>query len=111
MALTGEARQHVFQLGEFDLKAPFGRAGAVGEDVEDQLRAVDDLDADRFFEVALLRGRQFVIHDEHVGGERFRQFFQLLHLAVSEQRRGVRHGTHLKYFGGDFRAGASRQFG
>ena len=67
MALTGEARQHVFQLRELDLKSPFGRASAASEDVEDQLRPVDDLDADRLVEIALLRGRQFVIDDQDVG--------------------------------------------
>ena len=111
MALAGEAWQHVFQLREFDLQAPFGRAGAVGEDIEDQLCPVDDLYPDRLFEIALLRGRQFVIDDEHVCGERFRQLFQLLHLPVSEQRRRVRHGTHLKHFRGNFRPSASPEFG
>ncbi len=69
------------------------------------------LTADRLVEIALLRGRQLVIDDQDVGGERFRQFLQLLHLAVSKQRRRVRHGTDLKYFRGNLRAGASRQFG
>ena len=45
--LAGKARQHVFQLRQFHLQTPFGGARAAGEYIEDQLRAVDDFDADR----------------------------------------------------------------
>jgi hypothetical protein len=30
---------------------------------------------------------------------------------VPEQRRRISHGTHLKHFGGNFRAGAGGEFG
>src|SRR6185503_1786309 len=42
-ALAGQARQHVVELGQLDLEAALARAGPAGEDVEDQLRAVDGL--------------------------------------------------------------------
>ena len=41
-----QARQRVFELREFDLQPRLGRLGAGGEDVEDQLAAVEHLDAD-----------------------------------------------------------------
>ena len=41
-AVPGEARQQVIELRQFDLEAAFARAGARGEDVEDQLGAVDN---------------------------------------------------------------------
>ena len=63
------------------------------------------------FQIALLRGREFVIDDQDVGLERLRQFFQFLDFAVSEQRGRVDDGTHLKYFGHNFGAGAGGQFG
>ena len=48
-ALAGEPRQHVFQLRQFHLQTPFSGARAAREYIENQLRAVDDLDADRRF--------------------------------------------------------------
>ena len=62
-------------------------------------------------EIALLGGREFVIDDQDVGLKRFRQLLQLLDFAVSEQRGRIHHGTHLKHFGGNLRAGAGGQFG
>ena len=37
-----EARQHVAELRQLDLNLTFGGLRALGEDVEDELRAVDD---------------------------------------------------------------------
>jgi hypothetical protein len=33
----------VFELGEFDLELAFAGSGVAGEDVEDELRTVDDV--------------------------------------------------------------------
>ena len=46
MSLAGEARQHIFQLRQFHLQTPFGGARAARENIENQLRAVDDFDAE-----------------------------------------------------------------
>jgi hypothetical protein len=43
--------------------------------------------------------------------ERVRQLFELLYLAVSEQRGRIDFGTDLKHFGGNLRPGAGCQFG
>jgi hypothetical protein len=40
---SGEAGQLVFELCEFDLELPFAGLGVAGEDVEDELRTVDDV--------------------------------------------------------------------
>ena len=45
----------VAELSEFDLKMSFARAGTPGEDVEDQLGAVDNAAIEGFFKIALLR--------------------------------------------------------
>ncbi len=42
----------------------------LGEDVEDQLRAVDDARVERVFEVSLLRRIELVV-DDHALGTRF----------------------------------------
>ena len=49
-----QARQHVIELGEFDLELAFLGAGVAGEDVENELGAVDDAGVDGFLDVALL---------------------------------------------------------
>ena len=51
---AAHAREVVFELRELDLELALGAAGVRGEDVEDHGRAVDDRQADRLLEVALL---------------------------------------------------------
>lgn len=54
LAQTDEARKHVLQLRVVDLKLRFLRAGAVREDVEDQVRSVNDFDLQVMREVRKL---------------------------------------------------------
>ena len=62
-----QPRQRVFQLGQLDLQPGLRRAGPGGEDVEDQLAAVEDLDAGRLFQVADLGRGEVVVEDDDVG--------------------------------------------
>ena len=50
-----EPRQQVLQLRELDLQLAFARPRAPREDVEDELRAIDDLAVERLLEVPQLR--------------------------------------------------------
>ncbi len=52
-----QPRRRVLELREFHLELALVTLGALGEDVEDQTRAVDDRTAERLLEIALLRGR------------------------------------------------------
>src|SRR5262245_44521271 len=52
--LPDQSRQETRELRQLDLQLAFGGACALGEDVEDQCCPVDDLDAERFGDVALL---------------------------------------------------------
>ena len=52
-----QPRQQMLQLREFHLELAFARPGALGEDVEDQRRAVEDLAIEQRFKVAALGGR------------------------------------------------------
>ncbi len=52
---TRQARHAVFQLRQFHLQAAFVGLRALGEDIENQRRAVDDLDVQLLFQIALLR--------------------------------------------------------
>ena len=69
VARADEPRQQVLQLRELDLQLAFARPGAAREDVEDQLRAVDDLAAERLLEVAQLRRAQLVVEDDDVDAQ------------------------------------------
>lgn len=66
-ASAGEAREHVFELRELDLELAFASAGVAGEDVEDELRAIEDAARQSGLEIAQLRGRQVVIEENEIG--------------------------------------------
>lgn len=66
-SVSGKARQRVVELREFYLQAPFAGARAAGENVEDELGAVDYLAVERLLQIALLRGGQIVIEDDGIG--------------------------------------------
>jgi hypothetical protein len=51
---AGQPRQLVLELGELDLQPPLVGLGMLGEDVEDQPAAVDDLDVQQALEGLLL---------------------------------------------------------
>ena len=56
----------IFQLRQLDLQLAFARPRAPREDVENELRAIDDLAADRFLDLPQLRRRQLVVEDHDV---------------------------------------------
>jgi hypothetical protein len=53
-------------LGQLDLEAPLVRRRAAGEDIEDERRAIDDLDIECTLEIALLGGAEIVVDHDHV---------------------------------------------
>ena len=61
------ARQVVLELRQLDLELPLGAHGVLGEDVEDQLRAVDHARVERVLEVALLRRIELVVDEQALG--------------------------------------------
>ena len=66
---AAHARQVVLELRELDLELALGADGVLGEDVEDQLRAVDDPRLERVLEVALLRRLELVVDDQRLGAK------------------------------------------
>src|SRR4029077_1334041 len=82
--LPDQARQEIRELSQLDLQLPLGGARALGEDVEDQRGPVDDLDAERLGDVALLDRRELVVGDEEVGGCRAGGRADLLDFAAPE---------------------------
>ena len=58
------SRQVVFELCELDLELSLGAHGVLGEDVEDQLRPIDDACLEGVLERPLLRRAQLVVDDQ-----------------------------------------------
>ena len=55
------------QLRQLHLQLTFAGAGVAGKDVEDELRPIQYPDVELALQVALLRRREFVIENDHVG--------------------------------------------
>ena len=64
---AGEPGQHVFQLGELDLKLAFAGAGVAGEDIQNELGPVDDTTGQLPFKIAQLRRSKVVVEEDEVG--------------------------------------------
>src|SRR5438045_669791 len=62
----GQPRQQMLELGQFDLEFSFTRAGALGENIEDQGRAIENLTIENLFEVAALGGGEFIIENDGI---------------------------------------------
>ena len=82
-------RQVVLQLGELDLELALGGVGVGGEDVQDDRGAIDDRDAERGLQVALLARGQLVVACDQVGvGGRYLAL-ELIELAGAEVGVGM----------------------
>ena len=67
----------------------------LGEDVEDELRPVDDAGLQRVLEQALLRGRELVVDEEHLGLGAAVLVLQLLELPLAHVAAGIGIGPVL----------------
>ena len=79
------------------------------EDIQNQLRAIDDTRVDDALNVALLRRREVVIEQNHIRGNRGGCARNLFQLALADQRRRIRPVLALSEFAGDLGACARRQ--
>ena len=85
---TGETRHHVLQLRDFDHQAAFSGDGMFRENVQNKPRAVENLDSRHaFFEVTDLRTGEVIVKDNHLGVVFFESALDLVHLALSNERR------------------------
>src|SRR6185436_2467129 len=81
------------------------------EDVEDQLRAIDDDAIEGGLEVAQLRRRELVVEDDEVGARLGARGGERLHLPAAEKRRGIRLRPLLLHAQHDVGAGSVRESG
>ena len=92
-------RQVVLELRELDLELSLGAVGVLGEDVEDQLRAVDDARVERVLERPLLHGIELVVDEQHLGARVAVRLLQLLELALADVRARIRARALLDELG------------
>ncbi len=94
---AAQSRQQVFELRQLHLRLALFGLGVLGEDVQDQRGAVDDLDLDHVLQRATLAGLEFVVDDHGVGAHGLDDVAQLDGLALADVRGGVGVGAALQH--------------
>jgi hypothetical protein len=82
-------REVVLELGELDLELSFGRHRVLGEDVEDELRPVDDTQLELVLEPPLLARVEIVVHDQRLGVRVADGTAELGKLSLAHVRAGI----------------------
>jgi hypothetical protein len=110
-ALTPAAQpgQQVVELRQLDLRLALSAGGVLGEDVEDQGRAVDHLCVDQLLQPAKLARRELVVHDHGVRALSLDHLGDLEDLALPDEGAGVRAGPALQGRVDDLGTGGFRQ--
>jgi hypothetical protein len=106
-----EARRHVAELRELDLKLAFAAARALREDIENEARAIDDAALERVLEVALLHARQRMVEDHEIGCRLAALRGDVLDLALAGERRSVRAAAPPGDAADDFRTRRCSELG
>ena len=96
-------------MSELHLELAFARAGAARKDVQNELRAIDDLPADLLLDMPKLGWRKLAVehHDVHAGLRS--RIAECGELAAAEIRRRVRFRPLLHHAQNHFGAGGLRQ--
>ena len=103
----------MLQLRQLDLQFAFPRPGALGEDVENQRRAIEHFALENPFQVAALRGRKFVVEDDCIDILVPAMPAKFIGLAAADESSGGRRFELLRALADDFgpgRHGEFRQF-
>ena len=104
-----QPRQQVVELGRLDLQPALPSARVLGEDVEDQLRAVDHAQPQLALEVPLLAGAQVLVADQDVVADLVLGLPQLFDLALADEQGRLDLGPALDVRGDDFGPGRPAQ--
>src|ERR1700733_16053478 len=89
VVFLAESGQAVLQLREFDLQLAVAALGALREDVEDELRAIEHLQIAYFGDGCALGGGQVRVEDECLGAELHGANDDVVELATAEDELGV----------------------
>ena len=84
-----QPRQEILELRQLHLELAVGALRAAGEDVEDELGAVEDAQRGGLADVPRLRRRQVVIEDQQIRAQRHGAHQDFLELALPHQRARV----------------------
>src|SRR5581483_11274487 len=102
-------RQVVLELRELDLQLSLGRDRVLREDVEDQLRAVDDARRERVLEESLLHRIELVVDEQALRLRGREALLELLELALPDVRAARRMGPMLNDTPDRLDAGRARE--
>src|SRR5262249_40852325 len=105
----GEARKPIAELRELDLELAVSRTSALGEDVEDQLGAVDHSHGETLAQVAGLRRREVAVEDHELGVMAEGAHHEVLEAALADHRARVALGAVLEHHVRHLDAGRARQ--
>src|SRR5262249_37738061 len=87
------------ELRKLDLELALGADGVLGEDVENQLRAVDHTRLERVLKRFLLHRGELVVDDQRLGARGLERVLQLLELALADVGARVRPVAVLDQLG------------
>ena len=96
-----ESRQRILHSGQINLQPSLPRLRPLGEDVQNHLLPVDHKHTGEFLPVSLLRWREFVVEDDHIGLRLLGQGSDLLRFSRAHQITGMRFAMVHKLPGND----------
>jgi hypothetical protein len=102
-------RQVVLELRELDLELALGAASVLGEDVEDQLRAIDHPCLEQVLETPLLTRRELVVDDQRLGARLPERALELVELPLADVGARIRPQPRLHEGRDGIDAGRPRQ--
>lgn len=101
----------MLELSQFDLQLAFPGAGALGEDVQDEGGAIEDLAIEDLLEVAALRRGKFVIENDSIDVGSTAKIGKLVGFAFTYEGGRAWSGHFLQAVTDDLTAGSSCQLG
>jgi hypothetical protein len=106
-----QAGQQMLKLGEFDLELSLFRAGALGENIQDQRSPIQDFAVKHFFQIATLGRRKFVIKYDgiHIGAPAV--LGEFIRLPFADESRGAGCNHTLRAVPDDLSSSGGGQFG
>jgi hypothetical protein len=109
--LARQARLQITELRDLDLELARQSAGALGEDIKDELAAIDNPKIKFLFEIARLRRTETVVEDRERRAVLARDRAQLADLALADKGARIDFLQILLDLAAYFRAGSFCQRG
>ena len=103
--LPRQSRLQIAQLSDLDLQLTLEGTGALREDIENQLAAIDDTDFELVLQIARLCGAQGVVENRQGRRLLMRQIAHFGGLAAADKGPWIDGFEPLLYLSGDFGTG------